>query len=62
MTDPIGCLDTLSICIESPDQIQVFSTVSPTSSNLINDGSIILDSITGGVPPYIFQWTGPNYL
>ena len=60
MTDPIGCLDTLSICIESPDQIQVFSTVSPASSNLINDGSIILDSINGGVSPYTFQWTGPN--
>ena len=60
MTDPLGCSDTASICLTEPDQIQVFSTVTSSSSNSINDGSIIIDSITGGIPPYIFSWIGPN--
>ena len=51
MDDPLGCRDTIQVCLTEPDPIQVFATVSPTSSSLVNDGSITIDSTIGGVPP-----------
>ena len=60
MTGPLGCVDTALVCLSQPDPIQVFSTITPSSSNLINDGAILLDSIIGGVPPYVFSWSGPS--
>ena len=59
MDDPLGCRDTIQVCLTEPDPIQVFATVSPTSSSLVNDGSITIDSTIGGVPPYIYNWNGP---
>ena len=52
MDDPLGCRDTIQVCLTEPDPIQVFSTITPSSSSLVNDGSIVIDSTTGGVPPY----------
>jgi hypothetical protein len=60
MDDPLGCSDTVQICLTQPDPLQVYTTVTPTSSNLINDGSIEIDSTIGGVPPYSYSWNGPN--
>ena len=60
MTDSLGCSDTASICLNQPEEIIAFSTVNPTSSSLISDGAITLDSISGGVTPFSFSWSGPN--
>ena len=60
MSDSLGCTDSSIICLNQPDEILVTSILSNTSSSLLNDGSIILDSIFGGVPSYSFSWIGPN--
>ena len=60
MDDPLGCSDTVQICLTQPDPLQVYTTVTSASSNLINDGSIVIDSTIGGVPPYSYYWNGPN--
>ena len=60
MTDSLGCSDTASICLNEPEEIIAFSTVNQTSSSLISDGAISLDSIFGGVSPFSFSWSGPN--
>ena len=60
LDDPLGCRDTVQICLTEPDPIQVFTTVTPTSSALLNSGSIIIDSTNGGTPPYSYSWNGPN--
>ncbi|MDA9668989.1 DUF1566 domain-containing protein [bacterium] len=60
LDDPLGCRDTVQICLTQPDPLQVFTTITPSTSNLINDGSIIIDSVLGGVPPYTYSWNGPS--
>ena len=60
LDDPLGCRDTVQICLTQPDPIQVFTTITPATSNSINDGVITVDSVLGGVPPFIYSWNGPS--
>jgi len=46
-----GCIDNFEVTIDSPDSIVIYETVTNSSINL---------SVNGGIPPYQFNWTGPN--
>jgi hypothetical protein len=59
VTDGVGCVQSNTICISSPNQmISAFTQVQNTSSCNACDGSIIA-GITGGTPPYTYNWN-PN--
>lgn len=45
-----------SIILTQPDPITIYTTVDSSSAPWINDGQIIIDSITGGTPGYTIQW------
>ena len=45
-----------SIFISQPDEIVIHYTEDSTTGPSILDGSITIDSVTGGVLPYSFQW------
>ncbi len=51
VTDLNGCIYTEQIVLESPDQLEVNSTVLPISCPNLNDAEIILE-VSGGVEPY----------
>jgi hypothetical protein len=52
ITDANGCSYTHSTVVEEPNTLQVYSTVSNPSCNSLCDGSISIDSITGGTSPF----------
>ena len=58
VTDSSICNDTTTICLSEPEEINLVGNV--TNVTLNNNGSIMLDSISGGTGPYNFSWTGPN--
>ena len=45
-----------SILLTEPNLINIYLTTDSTSAPWIYDGSILIDSITGGTSPYSFQW------
>ncbi|MDC0201950.1 gliding motility-associated C-terminal domain-containing protein, partial [Flavobacteriales bacterium] len=45
-----------SIVLTQPNPINIYLTTDSTSAPWILDGSIIIDSITGGTLPYSYQW------
>ena len=45
-----------SILLTEPNPINIYLTTDSTSAPWIYDGSILIDSITGGTSPYSFQW------
>jgi len=45
-----------SITLTQPNQINIYLTTDSTSAPWILDGSITIDSITGGTTPYSYQW------
>ena len=45
-----------SIILTQPDPINIYLTTDSTSAPWILDGSVIIDSITGGTTPYSYQW------
>ena len=57
ITDANGCLETTSATITEPDVID--ATATTTTETLGGDGSIDL-TVSGGVAPYSYDWTGPN--
>ncbi|WP_208796468.1 T9SS type B sorting domain-containing protein [Flavobacterium fluviatile] len=62
VTDAKGCTDTGSITIAQPLDIVVASHAVPITCNGagISKGSVIVDSVTGGVGPYDYIVTGVN--
>ncbi len=57
VTDAKGCIETLTLNVSQPTQIQSnFTSVNPTCVGGTN-GSITLSSTTGGVGPYAYSWT-----
>jgi hypothetical protein len=50
-TDAYGCTSTSSATITSPDPFQWYYTIDNASCPTCADGSIVFDSITGGVNP-----------
>ncbi|PXY44886.1 SprB repeat-containing protein, partial [Flavobacterium hydrophilum] len=62
LTDARGCTDTEDITITQPFDIVVTSHAVPITCNGsgISKGSVIVDSVTGGVGPYDYIVTGVN--
>ena len=62
VTDANSCTDSESIIIAEPDPIIVnYSTVDITCTlSGVSQGSIIIDSVTGGTAPYNYFVTGTN--
>ena len=59
ITDASNCRDTLTVSIPEMEPIMVESTVSPANETI--GGSIFLQSVSGGTPPYSYNWsTGSN--
>lgn len=59
LTDNNGCGIVDSVLVESATGLNIFPIVSHIECGGDNTGSIILNA-SGGVPPYQFEWTGPN--
>ena len=45
-----------SIFLSQPDEINIYLSTDSTSAPWILDGSITIDSIVGGTPPYQYEW------
>jgi len=59
VTDALLCTSRLSVTITQPAEIIVTPTLGMVSCPDGKDGSISMN-VTGGVPPYVYAWTGPN--
>jgi gliding motility-associated-like protein len=59
VTDGAGCTKTLSVNINSQSRLLVSAVVTNVTCFGNNDGSINI-SVTGGIIPYSYQWTGPG--
>ncbi|WP_170254618.1 T9SS type A sorting domain-containing protein [Phaeodactylibacter luteus] len=62
VTDSSLCQDTLFFEVPALDSINAFATIEPATESSL--GSITLDSLIGGTPPYAYEWgnghTGPS--
>jgi len=54
-----SCSNTISI--SEPDPIVIYTTITNTSTTWNNDGSILIDSITGGVGGFSIMWYDSSY-
>ncbi len=60
VTDQLGCqFDTTYVFPNPPDTIQFNAVLTPVNCFGDDDGAIDM-TVTGGVPPFVFSWTGPN--
>lgn len=59
ITDANDCTTSLSITIEENDILDLIINASNVTCFGLNDGSIDL-SVSGGLAPYVFFWTGPD--
>lgn len=62
LTDDIGCIDTETIIINEPTPIVLDFDVDPITCGAlgVSLGRIIINSVTGGSPNYIYHVTGVN--
>ena len=62
LTDSKSCTDTETITISEPDPIVVayHSVDISCTATGVSQGSVIVDSVTGGTPPYNYFVTGTN--
>lgn len=56
ITDAVGCSDTVSVQLLQPEALEAFFVTNNASAFNAPDGSIVLDQINGGTPPYRFLW------
>jgi hypothetical protein len=59
VTDPNNCLGTGTFIINEPTEITVLDTIKHVSCFGGSNGSINL-GVSGGTPPYLFDWNIPN--
>ncbi|MEZ4954091.1 MAG: T9SS type A sorting domain-containing protein [Saprospiraceae bacterium] len=57
VTDAVGCSQTASYEIENPNRIFPVVTVMNSSNVGASNGSIMIQEIIGGFPPFTFQWS-----
>ncbi|MDF2447761.1 MAG: hypothetical protein K0R26_265 [Bacteroidota bacterium] len=59
ITDVLGC--TLIAGYNLPSLISITGSTVVTNNNCFNDcnGTILATNLTGGIPPYSYNWTGP---
>ncbi len=57
IVDSFGCTISQSFTITEPDVIYYTSTYSDVSCNSASDGSVWIDSVSGGVPNYTYIWS-----
>ncbi|MFK7948584.1 MAG: hypothetical protein AB8G11_13420 [Saprospiraceae bacterium] len=60
ISDANNCTYVHSVVVEEPEIIEVYSTVDNPSCNSLCDGSINIDSITGGVGPFTILFSNNN--
>ncbi|MCC7244089.1 MAG: T9SS type A sorting domain-containing protein [Saprospiraceae bacterium] len=62
-TDVFGCTGQYSLSITGPDSLQFTVDMMPTTNPMASDGSLNVSSVSGGNPPYTYEWadgaTGP---
>jgi len=56
ITDAMGCSDTVSVQLSEPEALEATFSVTNASAFNTADGSILLDQLNGGTPPYRFMW------
>ena len=54
--DANGCTDSLNVTINQPDEVNFYTSVFDVSCFAGNDGSLSIDSVTGGTPPFNYFW------
>lgn len=59
ITDEAGSIVTETIQIDTLKPLQIVLAATDLTCNETNSGSI-LATVSGGIPPYQFDWTGPN--
>lgn len=57
LTDAAGCMDTTNLTIPEAIAITATYTSTPESPSGAANGSLVLDLINGGAPPYQFLWS-----
>ena len=60
VTDNSGCSDSIAVAIQKVADLGLFFTLQNASSFTVADGSISIDSIEGGTPPYNILWDNGN--
>ena len=51
-----------NITVTEPDPMVIYTTIDSTSASWVNDGSILIDSITGGVGNKTWAWYDSSYV
>jgi large repetitive protein len=60
-SDANGCSDFVTVTITEPAVIYYTATSSDVSCNSGSNGSVLVDSVSGGTAPYFYSWnTGQN--
>ncbi len=54
--DANGCTDSLNVTINQPDEVNFYTSISDVSCFAGNDGSLSIDSVTGGTSPFNYFW------
>ena len=54
--DANGCTDSLNVTINQPDEVNFYTSVFNVSCFAGNDGSLSVDSVKGGTPPFNYFW------
>lgn len=57
ITDALGCSDTISVQLSQPESMEASFVIGNASSAVAADGSIALEMLSGGTPPYRFFWS-----
>ena len=57
VTDAAGCTQTASFEIENPNRIFPVVTVMNSNNSGASNGSVIIEEIVGGFPPFTFHWS-----
>ncbi len=59
ITDEEGSIVTETIQVDTLKPLQIVLAATNLSCNESNSGSIVA-AVSGGIPPYQYEWTGPN--